>query len=137
MNSHGVSLKQILYEAIHDCMLSIPSFTPLQTKLNHWTHQEYSTYGGDCRPIDILLLDTQPWQASRNPNIRSISGNRTGAEDFYVFYHGCSEEASLSILRNGIGLHWSNQKGTDFGPGLYVTKKLLDAMYVAQRRSAS
>ena len=137
MNSHGVCLKQLLYEAIRDCMFSIPSFTPLQTKLNTWTHQEYPTYGGVCRSIDTLLLNTPPWEAARNSNLRLIPANRTNAEDFYVFFHGCTEQGGLSILRNGIGLHWNNPKGTDFGPGMYVTKNILDAMYVAQRRSQS
>jgi hypothetical protein len=55
----------------------------------------------------------------------------------YTFYHGCLDYAAHSICLNGLGLNWGHSKGSDFGPGVYVGRNILDALRVAEKRASS
>ncbi|CAF3513046.1 unnamed protein product [Rotaria sp. Silwood1] len=136
LNPHGYGYKQIIYDIIKDNMFIKLPYHPFETKLNKWVQQDYHTYGGQCRSLKVLLINEDADNASKNKHVHSLwSEDNEKNKEFYTFYHGCSEHAAHSICLNGLGLHWNHPKGTDFGPGVYVTKNVLDALVTAERRT--
>ncbi|CAF1438311.1 unnamed protein product, partial [Rotaria sordida] len=138
LNAHGYGYRQLIYDSIRDNMFVTFSYHPFETKKDEWIQQNYPTYGGQFRLLKILLLNKDPTEASKNKHLHSLwNENNKKNKEYYTFFHGCPEYAAHSICLNGIGLFWNHPKGTDFGPGFYVTRNVRDALWTAERRTLS
>ena len=136
LNPHGYGYKQIIYDVIRDNMFIKLPYHPFETNVNKWVQQDYHTYGDQCRSLKVLLINGDADNASKNKHVHSLwSEDNEKNKELYTFYHGCPEHAAHSICLNGLGLHWNHPKGTDFGPGVYITKNVSDALAIAKRRT--
>jgi hypothetical protein len=137
LNIHGYGYKYIIQDSIRDNIFTMSPYRPFDAKPDKWIQQNYPTYGNQFRAVKVLLLNQDPWEASKNKLVQCLSNDSNANKEFYTFYHGCSETAAHSMCLNGLGLHWNHSKGTDFGPGVYVARNVHDALCVAQRRALS
>ncbi|CAF2405225.1 unnamed protein product [Rotaria sp. Silwood2] len=136
LNIHGYGYKQLIEGSIRDNSFTMSRYRRFETKTQTWIKQNYPTYRNQSRLINVLLLNEDLWQASENKLLQFLSNDtNNNNKEYYTFYHGCLEYAAHSICLNDLGLHWNYPKGTDFGPGVYVTRNLFDALCVAKRRS--
>mmetsp|Transcript_46958 Transcript_46958/g.133996 ORF Transcript_46958/g.133996 Transcript_46958/m.133996 type:complete len:989 (-) Transcript_46958:124-3090(-) len=68
----------------------------------------------DCKPFPVLTESVCPELSSHNPLDKSINE--------YLFFHGTSEEAAKSILRDDFRLPKTHTHGGIYGSGVYVAE---------------
>jgi hypothetical protein len=133
LNIHGYGYYQLIEESIRGIITCSP-YRPFETEADKWIEQKYSTYNGQSRLLNVLLLNNDAWDASKKKIVHLLCDEKKNNE-YFIFYHGCRETAAHSICLNDVGLQWNNPRGTDFGPGFYVARNLLDALLIAQRQT--
>jgi hypothetical protein len=93
--------QHLIHDSIGDNIFTLSPYRPFETKADKWIKQNYPTYANQFRPVEILLLNENPWQAGKN-KLLYLCNESSQNKEYYTFYHGCSEKSVHSICLNGL-----------------------------------